>query len=727
MAENMKEVRNRNAADAGNNAENYTWNRECLLKNGQPWFPVMGEMHYSRYKAELWEESLRKMKAGGVDIVASYLIWIHHEEEEGTFLFDGNLDIGRFVRLCGKAGLKLFLRLGPWCHGEVRNGGFPDWLMKKGFCLRSDDKGYLSYVERLWRAVYRQLEGLFWEQGGPIIGIQIENEYGHAGGYGGEEGERHMRTLTRLAREIGFHAPYYTATGWGGAVTGGLLPVMGGYCEAPWDKRLTELEANENYVFTGNRNDANIANDYQEGEGQKLTFRPEEFPFLTAELGGGLQPTHHRRPVTTGQDIGAMSLTKLGSGVALLGYYMYHGGSNPMGKFSTLQESRATGSPNDLPVINYDFCAPVRQYGQISDTYKEIKLLSLFLRDFGSQLAALPSLTGPEHTDPEDTQTLRLAWRCSEEGGFVFYNNYQRKRTMQEHLGTVLTGKCACPVEFPAADILPGEYGFFPYRLNLDGKVLLSALATPLCRLDGRERDEETCYVFYGDREPAFSWQNGKAAKTLHISRKDALNAWKVTLDREYLILCEDYVWEENGGLHVTGGRNTLIKAWPRLPDLTLPGLTGFRECGQEGEFTLYSREIPGKASTAAVRMLEAETGKDAAVHMEYEYSTGNEASLEYEITVEYGEHIEDCFLILEYAGDGLQVWQDGRLLNDHFYTGQKVELSMRYFDFPKSLRVKVSALYEGAPCFLEKWPPMKNGIACELLRLEIREQCAEE
>ena len=81
-----------------------------------------------------------------------------------------------------------------------------------------------------------------------------------------------------------------------------------------------------------------------------------------------------------------MSLTKLGSGVGLLGYYMYHGGSNPDSKLSTLQESRATGYLNDLPEINYDFNAPIRQYGTISDNYREIRLLA-FLQDFGADLA----------------------------------------------------------------------------------------------------------------------------------------------------------------------------------------------------------------------------------------------------------------------------------------------------------------------------------------------------
>lgn len=67
----------------------YSYCRDYLIKNGKPWFPVMGEMHYSRYRKEWWEESLRKIKAGGVSVVSAYVIWIHHEEEENVFDFEG--------------------------------------------------------------------------------------------------------------------------------------------------------------------------------------------------------------------------------------------------------------------------------------------------------------------------------------------------------------------------------------------------------------------------------------------------------------------------------------------------------------------------------------------------------------------------------------------------------------------------------------------------------------
>lgn len=270
---------------------------EYLTRNGRPWFPVMGEFHYSRYPDRYWEESLYKMKACGVDVVSTYVIWIHHEEEEGRYDFTGCRNLRKFLAAADKCGVLIFLRIGPWCHGEVRNGGFPDWLLQKEYEPRTNDERYFACVEAYYNRVFEEVQGYLLKDGGPIIGVQIENEYGHCGGLQAEDGEAHMRRLKELAVKAGFEVPYYTATGWGGAATGGLLPVLGGYCDAPWDPRITEIEPSVNYVFTRERNDRNIGSDQRKGE--DLTWSCDKFPYLTAELGGGIQVTKHRRPVAS--------------------------------------------------------------------------------------------------------------------------------------------------------------------------------------------------------------------------------------------------------------------------------------------------------------------------------------------------------------------------------------------------------------------------------------------
>ena len=107
----------------------------------------MGEFHYSRYPDRYWEESLYKMKACGVDVVSTYVIWIHHEEEEGRYDFTGCRNLRKFLAAADKCGVLIFLRIGPWCHGEVRNGGFPDWLLQKEYEPRTNDERYFACVE----------------------------------------------------------------------------------------------------------------------------------------------------------------------------------------------------------------------------------------------------------------------------------------------------------------------------------------------------------------------------------------------------------------------------------------------------------------------------------------------------------------------------------------------------------------------------------------------------
>ncbi len=707
----------------------YTYDRQCLYRDGKPWFPVMGEMHFTRYRRELWEESLRKMKAGGVCIVATYMIWIHHEEERGVFDFDGCRDVRYFLELCGGLGLKAFLRLGPWTHGESRNGGFPDWLVKlggEGMELRSNDEDYLSCVREYWARIAEQTSGMMDKDGGPVIGIQIENEYGHAGGLRGERGNAHMRTLRAMAEELGFEVPLYTATGWGGAVIGDALPVMGGYCDAPWDPGVGELAASPNFIICRERDGMAAGGLHPE---YAPSFNESDYPYLTAELGGGLQPTAHRRPVGTAEDVGAMSIAKLASGASLLGYYMYHGGSNPKGRLSTLQESRESGYDSDLPEISYDFSAPIGQYGSITDSYKEIRLLAMFLRDFGEDLAPLPAYIDEEAADPEDTHILRWSVRHDGSHGYVFYNNYVRRRVMDGHEMVSFSGPCmgGDAVLFPPVDIPGGAYGFFPYNMRLGDAVLVSALATPLCKLSGGGADT---YVFYGDNEPSFAWKDGKEADVLHLTRSQARDACPVTLDRDYLIITDGYVWEEGGRLKVSGPAKTKILSWPELSEVP----DGFSPAGAEGIFSTYVRERGG--TPAAVSFEEggrgvrpAGPGADSPDPRTALMQRAREW-ISYRVRISYPEKPgaldrlsgRDTWLVLDYTGFGVEIWADGEKIDDHFYTGRRLPLSLGYFDFPEELTVKVYALYEDDRVYLERWPRIA-GSACALDGVSVEEE----
>ena len=99
-----------------------------MTRDGKPFFGISGEMHYCRVSPDQWEDAVVKMRCGGLNIISTYVFWNVHEEEEGVFRFDGCRDLRAFLEVCEKHGMYVIARVGPFAHGEMRNGGLPDWL-----------------------------------------------------------------------------------------------------------------------------------------------------------------------------------------------------------------------------------------------------------------------------------------------------------------------------------------------------------------------------------------------------------------------------------------------------------------------------------------------------------------------------------------------------------------------------------------------------------------------
>lgn len=153
-----------------------------LLLDGHYILPVMGEIHFTRVPEQDWERELLKMKAGGINIAACYVFWNHHEASEGVFDWSGGHDLRRFLETARACGLDVVLRVGPFCHGEVYLGGIPEWIVDKAaadpehYALRTTAPGFLEAVRRLYGQVGEQARGLLWKDGGPVIGVQVDNE-----------------------------------------------------------------------------------------------------------------------------------------------------------------------------------------------------------------------------------------------------------------------------------------------------------------------------------------------------------------------------------------------------------------------------------------------------------------------------------------------------------------------------------------------------------------------
>ncbi len=463
-------------------------NSQYLIRNGVPWLPVMGEFHYSRSPAVTWDTELKKMKSAGISVVSSYVIWSHHEELEGRFNWQGNRDLNRFLRLCKKNGLMAMVRIGPWSHAEVRFGGLPDWVVN-AMPTRSDDPQYLHYVGRFYQQIGMQLAGQLWKQGGPVIGIQIENEFNLSGAL---QGAQHIHTLKLLAQQAGMAVPLYTVTGWDATIypQGEVVPVFGGYPDEPWGVSQQALPPKETYAFRfGSRVSGDLGAQTVASEVGSADLDLELTPFLGAEYGAGLPAMYRRRTVVSADDIAAMLPVQLGSGVNLLGYYMFYGGRNPLSLAGTgMQESTLSGGYNDTPMISYDFQAPLGPDGQQRSVLTLLRPYHYFLNDFGARLAPM-TVRKPEQipAGEADLSSLRWSVRSQGEQAFVFVNNHVRQYPIAAHDQVRFSVQLPhSKVEFPQhpVTVQDGSYFIWPVNFDMEGATLRYGTVQPLARLD---------------------------------------------------------------------------------------------------------------------------------------------------------------------------------------------------------------------------------------------------
>ena len=360
--------------------------------------------------------------------------------------------------------MPVVLRVGPFCHGEVRNGGIPDWVFSKGCKVRSQDAVFLSFAERLYRQIFTQVQGLQWKDGGPVIAAQFDNEYRGSGDY--------LMALKNIALGIGFDLPFYTRTGWPELAKpvpfGEMLPLYGDYADGFWDKDVKECVGNyyKAFQFKNFRSSTAIGTDLLGKQEEKINKGDEQYPYFTCELGGGMATAYHRRPYIYPEDTYSMALVKLGSGSNLLGYYMYHGGTNPEGKLHTLNEvqtSPATAN-NDMPVCTYDFQAPLGEFGQANESYYRLRPLHLFMQDYGELLAPMEaSFPSPQNVQKGDDSALRWACRSKDGKGFVFINNYERLQNLSAKKNVELE---VCGVKLPKLTVPAGCMAVFPIEID---------------------------------------------------------------------------------------------------------------------------------------------------------------------------------------------------------------------------------------------------------------------
>ncbi len=450
--------------------------QQYLTLNGQPLAVTMGEFHPQRYPRAYWEEAIMEMKAGGLNTIASYFFWSYVEVKPGEFDFTGNNDFKYFAELCKKHDMMLCARIGPFVNGEILCGSMPPWIFGMPLVERSNDPLWLELVGRWYEKLGEQLKGQYWKDGGAIFMVQVENEVGNAPNawqmvyrYGAAEENRgpatkeefikYYQNLRLLALKAGIDPVYYSMTGWRAlGIPDEFVFGLGGYM----------------YLGKAGKENSGLT----QINGVLWRDRAEGKPLVFVELGAAGSPARvgwvPHPPVESAV---STALSRLGATNSIFcGWYMYHGGTNP------LHPTWGWGAKNDtLSLMSYDYSAPLSEYGVPRPAYYDLRAFHQTLLNFGhtfsdgAQVGDEPRVKGSE-------DRLRASVRMGAvDGGMVFLLHYGNVHPLSDRAVVFELNTPSGPVRLPSRggiELKNGDFGLLPFNLDLgSGVKLISSTA----------------------------------------------------------------------------------------------------------------------------------------------------------------------------------------------------------------------------------------------------------
>lgn len=348
-------------------AHTFTVDGKQFLLDGKPFQIISGSMHYTRVPRAYWRQRFHLARAMGLNTITTYVFWNVHEPRPGVFDFSGQNDVAEYIREAQQEGLYVILRPGPYVCAEWDLGGFPSWLLKdRSLVLRSRDPKYMAAVQAWFTRLGKEIHPLLLRNGGPIIAVQVENEYGSFGA-----DHAYMESIKRAIVASGMDAPVlYTADG-PEEIPNGSLP------ELPAVINFGTGEAEHSFAVL-----------------HKL--RPDG-PSMSGEYWAGWfdhwgEP-HHR---TDGRKEAAELewMLKQGDSVSI---YMFHGGTS----FGWMNGANSDGTNYQPDTTSYDYDAPLDE--QSTPREKFFAFRDVIARVTGRSLPPVPPAI-PTRTFPVSTR-----------------------------------------------------------------------------------------------------------------------------------------------------------------------------------------------------------------------------------------------------------------------------------------------------------------------------------
>lgn len=617
----------------------YGANTQYFTKDGKPYTVVAGELHFSRLPHARWRETLLKMRDCGINAVSTYVFWNYHEEIKGQFNFSGDKDIAAFLQICKDIKMPCILRIGPWCHGEVIRGGFPKRINKMAK-KRCNNPQYLAEVREYWQGLYKEVKPYL--DGETVIGMQLENEY-----TGSTE---HIRMLRKIAEEIGFKVPFFTMTAWpSGKPDNDFLPTMGGYPDAPWARGKRALKPNNRFAITPAKTEGEIGGDlFKSNAEQKGAY--DDVPYSMCETGPGNQVTQHRRPYISEKDGYGVGFAKFASGVNWLGYYMFCGGANPNDRL--MQENRLTGYPNNYPIVDYDFQAPIGRYGVCRAHGDRLRLMHLFIREFDSEICTKQAYFPIWNSnDSNDISFLKCSIRADENGcGYFFASTYEKGLQYKDFKDVSVTFEIKDKkVNLPKIDVKAGAMFFYPFNITLGNVHFDYILAQPIAKteVDGKT----VCY---------FVQCEGITPKCSVDGEEIPLNFSENGTDMDDVkIIVIPY--EKARQFHFINGKAYFL-------DGTVYSDNGNIYCEYESD-----TDVKNEISLSRCE-------KKKLPYNYYLYSTGKRSYYALKLPGGILDHRFDVRLEFDFDGLNLQVFSGDELINDYFNIDRKFVMHLRNY-----------------------------------------------